>query len=226
MLLIWLALSVAIRRGAATAGAVRGIAAVFCAGVMILSMGLCVSLTSELLRGALSSRHAAEFVRTPKTGGQKQAMVQYRPVFDRLARVEVFIGLAYAVIAILLLRRGDYLTAPGFAGSDSARTAVGGRRQPARSLKRCRLQTVRRREAGYVKAAGLRALTKRSACMNAAAPIAATGFDGFCLLARLRPARTPAPDVRPGSTCHSGSNWSDTDSSLRSADTSAASAAA
>jgi cellulose synthase/poly-beta-1,6-N-acetylglucosamine synthase-like glycosyltransferase len=116
VLLIWLALSVyygaALRRLGQS-----GIAAVFLSPlVMILSMGLCVSLTSELLRGALSSRHAAEFVRTPKTGGQKQAMGQYRPVFDRLARVEVFIGLAYAVMAILLLRRGDYLTALGFAG--------------------------------------------------------------------------------------------------------------
>ena len=80
------------------------------------SMGLCMSLSVELLRGVLSSRTGAEFVRTPKTGGQKQVTVQYRPVFDRLARIEVFVGFMYLLMAALLIRRGDYLTAMGFAG--------------------------------------------------------------------------------------------------------------
>ncbi|HNI58671.1 MAG TPA: glycosyltransferase family 2 protein [Pseudomonadota bacterium] len=82
--------------------------------VMALSMGLCVSLTVELLRGVLSSRTGAEFVRTPKTGGQKEPAKQYRPVFDRLARIEVGIGGAYLALSFWLFWRGDYLTALGF----------------------------------------------------------------------------------------------------------------
>jgi cellulose synthase/poly-beta-1,6-N-acetylglucosamine synthase-like glycosyltransferase len=82
--------------------------------VMALSMGLCVALTVELLRGVLTSRQVAEFVRTPKTGGQKQKSGQYRPVFDRLARLEVILGVAYLGLAGLLLVRGEVLTALGF----------------------------------------------------------------------------------------------------------------
>lgn len=116
VLILWLSLSVyygaALRRLGQS-----GLAALWLSPlVMILSMGLCVSLTSELVRGALSSRNAAEFVRTPKTGGQKQLQGQYRPVFDRLARIEVLLGLLYVAMAIVLLKRGDYLTALGFAG--------------------------------------------------------------------------------------------------------------
>ena len=116
VLLLWL--SLAIYYGSALRRMGRSpLAAVLLSPlVMVLSMGLCLSLTIELLRGVLSSRTGAEFVRTPKTGGQKQPAVQYRPVLDRLARIEVLVGVAYLVMATLLVLRGDYLTAAGFGG--------------------------------------------------------------------------------------------------------------
>ena len=116
VLLLWL--SLAVYYGAALRRIGRSPLPAVLLGplVMVLSMGLCVSLTVELLRGVLSSRQGAEFVRTPKTGGQKQPAVQYRPVFDRLARIEVLVGVAYLVMAAVLIGRGDYLTAVGFGG--------------------------------------------------------------------------------------------------------------
>ncbi len=82
--------------------------------VMALSMGLCLALSVELLRGVLSSRQGAEFVRTPKTGGHKGQARLYRPVLDRLAKLEVLIGGAYLGLSLWLLVRGEYLTALGF----------------------------------------------------------------------------------------------------------------
>lgn len=114
VLVLWLALSV--YYGAALSRLGRSpLGAVLLAPlVMALSMGLCVSLSVELLRGVLSSRQGAEFVRTPKTGGQKDAARQYRPVFDRLSQLEVLVGGSYLALAGWLFLRGDYLTALGF----------------------------------------------------------------------------------------------------------------
>jgi hypothetical protein len=115
LLFVWLSLSLyygaALRRlGRSLWGAV-----LLSPVVMALSMGLCVSLSLELLRGVWSSRAGAEFVRTPKTGGSKQKTQQYRPVFDRVAWLEVLLGLLYVGLTVALLRRGDWLTALGFA---------------------------------------------------------------------------------------------------------------
>jgi len=110
--------------------------------VVGLSMGLSVSLTVALWRGVLGGRAAAEFVRTPKTGGglpaeppadppahpsappasagpgsrlgDKPARARaYRPVRDTLARVEVVLGLAYLGLAAVALLRGQVLAALG-----------------------------------------------------------------------------------------------------------------
>jgi hypothetical protein len=79
-----------------------------------LSMGLSVSLSAALWRGVLGSRAGAEFVRTPKTGGQNPVGAPtYRPVHDRLARVEVVLGLAYAALSAVALWRGQLLVALG-----------------------------------------------------------------------------------------------------------------
>jgi cellulose synthase/poly-beta-1,6-N-acetylglucosamine synthase-like glycosyltransferase len=86
-----------------------------------LSMGLSLALTSALLRGALGGRAAAEFVRTPKTGGgaARPATVPapraalYRPVRDRLARFEVVLGALYLVLAAAAVWRGQYVAALG-----------------------------------------------------------------------------------------------------------------
>ena len=77
VLLLWL--SLAVYYGAALRRIGRSPLPAVLLGplVMVLSMGLCMSLSVELLRGVLSSRTGAEFVRTPKTGGQKQVTVQY-----------------------------------------------------------------------------------------------------------------------------------------------------
>jgi hypothetical protein len=90
--------------------------------VVGLSMGLSVGLSAALWRGVLGGRAAAEFVRTPKTGGQSQPAESagslarppaYRPVRDRLARLEVVLGLAYAGLAAVALWRGQVLAALG-----------------------------------------------------------------------------------------------------------------
>lgn len=98
-----------------------------------LSMGLALALTASLVRGVLGGRAAAEFVRTPKTGqygqngktgepGKTQQPVAavgaarpagYRPVRDRLARVEVALGLLYVGLAAAALWQGRYLAAAG-----------------------------------------------------------------------------------------------------------------
>ncbi len=87
-----------------------------------LSMGLSVSLTVALWRGIAGGR-AAEFVRTPKTGGVSPSRAAaasdaapprlYRPVRDALARFEVVLGLAYAVLAAVALGRGQVMAALG-----------------------------------------------------------------------------------------------------------------
>jgi hypothetical protein len=93
--------------------------------VVGLSMGLSVSLSVALWRGVLGGRAAAEFVRTPKTGGlpgESLAPVPgaarpparaYRPVRDRLARVEVLLGFCYVGLATVALVRGQVLAALG-----------------------------------------------------------------------------------------------------------------
>ncbi|MFO0575598.1 MAG: glycosyltransferase [Polyangia bacterium] len=101
-----------------------------------LSMGLALALTASLVRGVLGGRAAAEFVRTPKTGqtghaGQSAAAGRpsgaakpvaaaalarpagYRPVRDRLARVEVALGLLYVGLGAAALWQGRYLAAAG-----------------------------------------------------------------------------------------------------------------
>lgn len=90
--------------------------------VVGLSMGLSVSLTVALWRGVAGGR-AAEFVRTPKTGGVSPSRADaakgdpptrlYRPVRDALARFEVVLGIAYAVLAAVALWRGQVVAALG-----------------------------------------------------------------------------------------------------------------
>ncbi|HMU38680.1 MAG TPA: glycosyltransferase family 2 protein [Pseudomonadota bacterium] len=82
--------------------------------VMALSMGLCVALSVELLRGVFQNRNTAVFVRTPKTGGQETKSESYRPVLSKLARIEVLAGVAYVGMSLWLFVRGEYLTALGF----------------------------------------------------------------------------------------------------------------
>lgn len=93
--------------------------------VIGLSMGLSISLTVALWRGVAAGRgRAAEFVRTPKTGGVDPARADapggaaattrhYRPVRDTLARVEVVLGSAYAALAAVALWRGQVAAALG-----------------------------------------------------------------------------------------------------------------
>jgi hypothetical protein len=76
--------------------------------VMALSLGLCPSLALALWRG-LRGR-AGEFVRTPKSGTHERAPV------DRLAWLESAIGVIYVGLAILLVLRGERLSAIAFAG--------------------------------------------------------------------------------------------------------------
>jgi cellulose synthase/poly-beta-1,6-N-acetylglucosamine synthase-like glycosyltransferase len=96
-----------------------------------LSMGLSLALTSALARGVLGGRAAAEFVRTPKTGQGTAAAPTatmttaatapttaarvrlYRPVRDRLARLEVVLGALYLALAALAVWRGQYIAALG-----------------------------------------------------------------------------------------------------------------
>jgi hypothetical protein len=78
-----------------------------------LSMGLSLSLSVALLRGVLGSRAAAEFVRTPKTGGAQAPVAAYRPVRDALARLEVALGLLYLGLSTVALWRGQVLAALG-----------------------------------------------------------------------------------------------------------------
>ena len=99
--------------------------------VVGLSMGLSVSLTVALWRGVLGGRAAAEFVRTPKTGGlarpsspspaeltiggpvPREPVRAYRPVRDTLARVEVLLGVTYVGLATVALWRGQVVEALG-----------------------------------------------------------------------------------------------------------------
>jgi len=80
-----------------------------------LSMGLAVGLTAALVRGLFSSRAGAEFIRTPKTGGKSSA-ASYRPAADRLARLEVILGLGYVGLAGLAVSRGELWAALGLGG--------------------------------------------------------------------------------------------------------------
>lgn len=84
--------------------------------LLALSMGLSLALTSALLRGALGGRAAAEFVRTPKTGGAatgNSGTRRYRPVRDRLARLEVVLGVLYLGLGAVALFRGQVTAALG-----------------------------------------------------------------------------------------------------------------
>jgi cellulose synthase/poly-beta-1,6-N-acetylglucosamine synthase-like glycosyltransferase len=99
--------------------------------LVALSMGLALALTSALVRGVLGGRAAAEFVRTPKTGKTGETTKSraaadtpvaavapkrpagYRPVRDRLARIEVALGLLYVILAAVALWQGRYLAAAG-----------------------------------------------------------------------------------------------------------------
>ncbi len=82
-----------------------------------LSVGLSIGLSMALLSGLLGSRSAAEFVRTPKLGdsprtAQPQAM-HYAPRRDRLARLEVMLGLLYAALAGWAFGRSEVTTGLG-----------------------------------------------------------------------------------------------------------------
>lgn len=77
-----------------------------------LSMGLSLGLSAALLSGLLFGRGEAEFVRTPKTGGQPVAKSSEKPLYkprrDRLARLETLLGFLYAVLSSLALYRSDF----------------------------------------------------------------------------------------------------------------------
>ena len=81
-----------------------------------LSLGLSIGLSAALVRGLFGGRAAAEFVRTPKTGGKTtpaQRSIGYQPRRDRLARLEVALGLLYLLLAGLALGRSEVKTALG-----------------------------------------------------------------------------------------------------------------
>jgi len=81
-----------------------------------LSLGLSIGLSAALVRGLFGGRAAAEFVRTPKTGGKAtpaQPSAGYQPRRDRLARLEVALGLLYLLLAGLALGRSEVKTALG-----------------------------------------------------------------------------------------------------------------
>lgn len=115
--LLLLALSVSLYYGAALRRLGRSPLPALLLGPLLLplSMGLAVGLTAALGRGLLGSRAAAEFVRTPKTGGQADAR-RYQPSRDQLARLEVLLGLGYAALAGLAVFRGELWTALGLGG--------------------------------------------------------------------------------------------------------------
>jgi hypothetical protein len=78
-------------------------------------MGLSLGLTLALGSGLFGGPAAAEFVRTPKTGGQRLPATAsgYRPPRDRLADLEVLLGVGYLLLAGLALLRRDLTTAIG-----------------------------------------------------------------------------------------------------------------
>lgn len=82
-----------------------------------LSMGLSLGLSAALLSGLFFGRGEAEFVRTPKTGGQtveeSSKKPLYKPRRDRLARLEAGLGLVYAILSSLALYRSDFRLALG-----------------------------------------------------------------------------------------------------------------
>ena len=88
--------------------------AIFYAPVVIaLSLGLSLALTAALLRG-LRSSGPGEFVRTPKRGDAVER--GYRPTRDRLALVEVLVGLDYLALGALAAERGQWAVAAAFIG--------------------------------------------------------------------------------------------------------------
>jgi hypothetical protein len=80
--------------------------------LLALSIGMCLCLAAALLRGLTGL--SGEFVRTPKRGDA--AVAREHAGLDYLAFVEVLLGVAYAVLAVVALVMGAWTTALVFAG--------------------------------------------------------------------------------------------------------------